>query len=333
MSPSGLFVESTQLRLLKALHRWESLPDLDTPLLTPAECESLLAHDPSFGSWVYVNTAGQFSDSNSRNIWLCRNLFGLLQQLPDELAPGLRQATHQTLQNKLLRQNFTAEIADAKREMLYHLAYGLSHEINNPLANISTRAQLLQSTLRSPKEQQILSSIVDQANRAFEMLGDLMQCAKTPKLSSEWFDAGQRLREVVDGFTRQKKHFNVEWIIHASDQQLIYSDPSLVHEILEIIIQNSLDAIGEQGTITAELRCDASQYLFLISDTGSGLTTESRRHALDPFFSGRDAGRGIGLGLCKANHFAHVLGGKLNITSHPNAGCLVTFSLPSQANT
>ena len=332
MPPAGLFVESTQLCLLRALHRWESSSDLDSPLLSPAECESLLAHDPSFSSWVITTVKDQYSDTNSLNTWLCRNLFSLIQHLPEALAPGFRQAAHQALQNKLLRQNFAAEIADAKREMLYHLAYGLSHEINNPLANISTRAQLLQSTLRAPKEQQILSSIIDQANRAFEMLGDLMQCAKTPKLSCEWFDAGQRLREVVDGFSRQKKHFNIEWSIQTPDQLLIHSDPSLVHEILEIVIQNSLNAIGEQGTITADLRCDASQYVFLISDTGSGLSAESRRHALDPFYSGRDAGRGIGLGLCKANHFAHALGGKLTITSHPNAGCLVSFSLPTKVS-
>lgn len=326
MAQRGMFLESTQLDLLHAIRRWELTTDPNQPLLSTARLNEFIERDPHFRQWVLQPDFSNFDPESLAAT--CDRLLENLLRLPDSLAPGLSQSMHQAIQNRLLRQRFAEEIAKAKREMLYHLAYGLSHEINNPLANISTRAQLLMPLAKTEKEKQLLGNIVDQSQRAFEMLGDLMQCAKTPKVQLEWFDGDQVLKMIVESFVQSGLH-NVEWIVREPhDSILIYSDRELVVTILEILIQNSLEAISSQGTIIAGLSSSGTHSEFTIQDTGNGLSVETRRHAMDPFYSGRDAGRGIGLGLCKANHFAQCLGGELRLVGQTNAGCLAKLKLP-----
>jgi len=321
-----MFLESTQLELLHAIRRWELSADSETLLIAEKSLAVLLERDVHFRQWLVlpgcsVPTLGSLSP-------VCKRLNEQLLSLPDGLAPGVSQAMHQAIQNRLLRKAFASEVAKAKREMLYHLAYGLSHEINNPLANISTRAQLLISMAKTEKEKQFLGQIIAQSQRAFEMLGDLMQCAKQPRLQLEWFDPAILLKSTIESLMHVSQK-TIEWHIEIPEQPpLLCSDRDLVATILDILIQNSLDALGGRGTIAVSLLSNGSHCEFKIQDTGHGLSVEARRHAMDPFYSGRDAGRGIGLGLCKANHFAQALDGQLSIAGPLNAGCLATLSLP-----
>lgn len=332
MTQQGVFLESTQLDLVHAMRRWELALDLTDPLVSETQLDALTTRDPHFRQWLLSQVLKKPSlasaASNDALSSLCQCLPEYLLGLPDALAPSLSQFMHQAIQNRMLRHRFAAEVRKAKRDMLYHLAYGLSHEINNPLANISTRAQMLVSSAKSEKDKQHLGNIIDQSQRAYEMLGDLMQCAKKPRVHPTWFDAGQILKSSIDSFA-QSDYCGVEWVVRTPSHPVqIYSDRDLVTTILDILIQNSLEAISLKGTIIASLNTSKLHCEFLIQDTGNGLSVENRQHAMDPFYSGRDAGRGIGLGLCKANHFAETLEGELTLEGQPHAGCAATFKLP-----
>src|SRR5262245_27625919 len=76
-------------------------------------------------------------------------------------------------------------VETAKLAALYNFAYGLSHEINNPLANIATRAQTLLADEKNPERRRKLATIVQQAFRAHEMIADLMLFARPPALRRE----------------------------------------------------------------------------------------------------------------------------------------------------
>ena len=87
--------------------------------------------------------------------------------------------------------------ADLEREKLASLkqfAYGLSHEINNPLTNISMRAQALLASEKDPDRRRALEAINAQAFRAFEMLADLMLFAHPPQPDLVSFDVAELLR-------------------------------------------------------------------------------------------------------------------------------------------
>jgi signal transduction histidine kinase len=80
-----------------------------------------------------------------------------------------------------LERRFDESVAAARLEALREFAYGAGHEINNPLANIATRAQALLLDEKDPERRRRLAAIVDQAFRARDMIGGLMVFARPPK--------------------------------------------------------------------------------------------------------------------------------------------------------
>src|SRR6266550_3062944 len=93
----------------------------------------------------------------------------------------------------------------AKLQALYNFAYGLSHEINNPLANISARAQTLLIEEKDPDRRRKLATIVQQAFRAHEMIADLMLFARPPAMRTEAVDLGQLVDTVINEMQGQAR--------------------------------------------------------------------------------------------------------------------------------
>src|SRR5438309_9187168 len=85
-------------------------------------------------------------------------------------------------------RDFDSALESAKLQALYNFAYGLSHEINNPLANIATRAQTLLLDEKDPERRRKLATIVQQAFRAHEMIADLMLFARPPAVRAQEVD-------------------------------------------------------------------------------------------------------------------------------------------------
>src|SRR5437868_15524952 len=92
---------------------------------------------------------------------------------------------------------FSAAVEAAKLQALYNFAYGLSHEINNPLANIATRAQTLLVDEKDAERRRKLATIVQQAFRAHEMIADLMLFARPPAANLKDVDLVSLVNAVV----------------------------------------------------------------------------------------------------------------------------------------
>src|SRR5216110_4006107 len=84
--------------------------------------------------------------------------------------------------------DFASTVEAAKLQALYNFAYGLSHEINNPLANIATRAQTLLVDEKDADRRRKLATIVQQAFKAHEMIADLMLFARPPTMRPQAVD-------------------------------------------------------------------------------------------------------------------------------------------------
>jgi signal transduction histidine kinase len=110
-------------------------------------------------------------------------------------------------------------------------------------------------------------------------------------------------------------------------------DRAQVEEALRVIVVNAFEAVDDGGRVTIEVRArgDAAGHAIdiAVTDDGRGMDAETLRKAFDPFFSGRDAGRGIGLGLPKALRLVELNGGRLAVESRPSAGTRVVVDLPA----
>jgi len=220
---------------------------------------------------------------------------------------------------------------ETRFEVARAFAYGAGHEINNPLANIAARAQALLVDEKDPERRRKLATIVDQAFRARDMIGGLMVFARPPVPRAATIDVHDVVRPVVEAVRAVAAARGVRLEYNAAPAPLVVVvDAAQIGEALRAIVLNALEAVDEGGRVVVEVMRDAAAGARVaVVDDGPGMDAAAVRAAFDPFYSGRDAGRGIGLGLPKALRLVEINGGRLAVESRPSAGTRVLVDLPA----
>ncbi len=223
-------------------------------------------------------------------------------------------------EHRMLRDRFATRLQAEKLQSLRQLAYGLSHEINNPLANISTRAQQLAEGEEDPQRRQRLERITDSALRAHEMIADLMYFARPPRPRRSRVDVAALAAMVVEEVSPQCEALNIAIRLRCLDQHnaaalTVDADRDQLADAIRAMVRNSIEAVGTSGAIDLRLSRRPKRLRIDVTDSGPGLSDEARQHAFDPYYSGREAGRGLGLGLCRVYRVARTHGGGAAILS------------------
>ncbi|MEI7782561.1 MAG: histidine kinase dimerization/phospho-acceptor domain-containing protein, partial [Planctomycetota bacterium] len=117
---------------------------------------------------------------------------------PSAEAVLLVSAVDRVLAHEQLAARFDDALTEGRLEAMRELAYGAGHEINNPLANIATRAQALLLEEKDSERRRRLATIVDQAFRARDMIGGLMLFARPPKPQPADTDVGGLVAAVIE---------------------------------------------------------------------------------------------------------------------------------------
>jgi signal transduction histidine kinase len=230
-----------------------------------------------------------------------------------------------------LRAAFDAALEAEKLEALAEFAAGAGHEINNPLTVISGRAQLLLRDETDTERRRTLALIRAQAVRVHEMIADMRLFARPPE--PEWKPVD--LAAIIDRIAQElgDEYARQEIAVVRTGQVGVVpveADPVQMNVALRALCRNSAEAIGRAGRIELEIRPEPDEVLVLVRDTGPGITSEERRHIFDPFFSARQAGRGLGLGLSKAWRIVTNHGGRIEVESQPGHGATFVIRLPRQ---
>ncbi|MBX3435002.1 MAG: HAMP domain-containing histidine kinase [Pirellulales bacterium] len=229
-----------------------------------------------------------------------------------------------------------AASVDAERlAALRELAYGASHEINNPLANISARAQALLRDEPDPERRRTLESIQQQALRAHEMISDLMLFARPPALALEPVCLASLVRRLGGELLPECRRRGVRLDLDLPAEGLVVDgDPEQLAEAVRALLVNALEASSPDERITATVTLEASESggtavaRIEVADQGRGLSPRELVHAFDPFFSGREAGRGLGFGLPKCWRIVTAHGGDVALAAAPTGGVAATLRLP-----
>lgn len=222
----------------------------------------------------------------------------------------------------------------ARLEGLYQLAYGLSHEINNPLANITARAQSLLAGESDPQRRRALATIVQQALRASEMITDLMLVARPPAPRPSWVDVKRVACRVLDQFQPRAQEQGTGVQLRCPEPlPSIWLDEAHLGVLLAALVDNALQAVRQGGAVSVAIELRSAPgpedtLRLIVTDDGPGIPDEQRPHLFDPFFSGREAGRGLGLGLCKVWRIAQLYGGAVQVHSASGQGTQVVVDLP-----
>lgn len=316
----------------KGLFHVESDPNQDSPNQTSSAVElEALRKCPWFPQWMNAAAADGAADA----------LQPAATSKPQDEAVArlLPQVIEQYRRLNTLEKQFAAELEREKLAALREFAYGASHEINNPLANIATRAQALLREEKSPERKRKLSTIAAQAFRAHEMIADMMLFAKPPAPERKSTDVESVVKQVVKEMTTEARSQSTQLEFEpASSPSIALADPTQLAVATKALLRNALEALVTGGKVTAGVRrapaddATASNHWIeiIVRDNGPGIQPEVRRHLFDPFFSGREAGRGLGFGLAKAWRIAELHGGNIQVESEPDAGATFILRIPGQ---
>jgi signal transduction histidine kinase len=240
----------------------------------------------------------------------------------------LWQTSNLAIRLRSIEGHFENQLAQRKQEAIYHFAYGLSHELNNPLANIATRAGVLLHSELAADRRQLLETIIDNAMRGSEMLGDLMLIARPPQMNIVVVELSCWFEQFVQRAKTWAANHRVDLKSRFScDLSRFSFDPVAISEAVWCLVRNAIEASDAGSTVELELSQADGGLRFLVRDRGAGLSEEALRHCFDPYYSGREAGRGLGLGLTKAKRIADLHQSNLTIVNQKPVGCLATLEL------
>ncbi|MGB7925037.1 MAG: ATP-binding protein [Pyrinomonadaceae bacterium] len=223
------------------------------------------------------------------------------------------------------------------------LAAGVAHEINNPLAAITTCAEaVLRDIQRDPEASALLADrdwpfyleeIVRQALRCKEITRGLLDLSRQRRARRAACDLNSIVAQCAR-LAEQRAGAAADVTISLNpdpDVGEIATDAGMVRQVLDNLLSNALDAIDRSGQITVSTLREGERVAVEVADTGHGITPETLVRIFDPFFTTKDPGKGSGLGLAICYTLAEALGGALTVESKQSEGSRFRLWLPRRA--
>lgn len=260
------------------------------------------------------------------------------QPLPegqDEIA-GMARAVEVFRSSVRERQQVIERLELTQRELvqagkmaaLGQMSAAISHEINQPLAAIGHRLHSLGTA--QPEMRPALARIEALVNRITGTIGHLRRIARRAEHRRSCILLAEPLAAVLDLLDHRLRDGNV--IVAQPDLAgiAVAGDEILLEQVLLNILGNAIDAIEATGRGAGRIEISVTPgdpTELLIRDTGTGLGGQSGAALIDPFYTTKDPGKGLGLGLSIAFNVMQDMGGHLAIDPHPECGAVVRLRL------
>ena len=262
-------------------------------------------------------------------------------RMSEELATA--NAALASAQEKLLRSESLARLGE--------MAAGAAHEMNNPLAVIAGRSQLMTTTLKPGTEHHKAAQMIfRESHRLSDLITSLRMFADPPVADRKPADVAALLRDAVTKVRRAANKLPVKFglDIHQPERwTALHIDAAQISRAVTELLFNAVQAnprsaVGvkaslhpmadaldhDQATAVEEASGYPAVMRILVTDDGDGMDPHTLHHALDPFFSNKPAGRQVGMGLPRAEQLAAAHGGSIRLRSEENTGTVATLLIP-----
>lgn len=212
-----------------------------------------------------------------------------------------------------------------KLAVLGRMTAALAHEIQNPVSAIQMHAQLLRGTAAEPEGE----VIEREARRIDDLVNQWMFTSRPepPRLGDA--DLGELLTQIVRSLRPRLEHARVTATLETHGDLRLPCDGRRLHHVFTNLLTNAMQAMPKGGTVALAATGGADEVVVTVADRGSGFSPAALQRFGEYFFSEREGGMGIGLGVAKAIVEAH--GGALRAANAPSGGAVVTVVLPRRA--
>ena len=237
-----------------------------------------------------------------------------------------------------LRRHQRQLVQSEKLASLGTLLAGVAHELNNPLSNVSSSAQILTEDLDELEEdfkKELIGQVLEQSDRARDIVRTLLEFSRISDFS--WQELSLKvLVEKTITLLRGQIASDVKVNVDIPDELKITVDKQRMQQVFINLIKNGLDVIGPNGQIWISCReivrkdRGRREIEILIEDNGPGIPAKIRDRIFDPFFTTKDVGHGSGLGLFIVHDIIEMHGGSIRVESNPGQGTTFILWLPDR---
>jgi PAS domain S-box-containing protein len=253
-----------------------------------------------------------------------------------------KRAEAEALENDRRYREMQMELAHANRvATMGQLTASIAHEVNQPIAATVTNAEaalrwLHAGSLHLDQVQQSLTSIVEDATRAAEVIDRIRALIKKAPPRKDRLEINQVILEIIEITRGEAVRHRISVLTElASHLAVVEADRIQLQQVLLNLIVNAIEAMGATNEGPRELlistaKVETGGVLVAVQDSGPGLDAAMLDRVFESFYTTKPAGLGLGLSICRSIIEAH--GGRLWASRNPRRGASFQFTLPGDAN-
>lgn len=224
-----------------------------------------------------------------------------------------------------LNDQLTQTMSDVEKLILAgQLSAGLVHEIRNPLTSIKGFLQLIQAGIDQKDE--YYRVIINEVEKIEMITFELLQLAKPLKQEKQVVEVNQLMDDVLFLMRTQSDLREVTFKIESEPNVLIHCNPVQIKQAFINLIKNGAEAMNKSGEIMVEIYTEKESVIIQIADEGSGISDNQLSELLQPFYTTKT--EGTGLGLVITQRIIEMHSGILSVSSTSKEGTIFTISLP-----
>lgn len=246
----------------------------------------------------------------------------------DDTAPGELGAVAQAFNSmrRQLRGMINSRVESERRAALGNLAAGFAHEIRNPLATVNAAIYGLRSGETETERLAMYREISDEVARMDETIEEFLNYARPSPPQPEPVTVGDVFASMRRLTAAQLSQAGVTLNLSGESNLSLLIDPAHLRQILLNLILNAAQALPDGGTVTLSAYRSQAQVRLEVSDDGVGMDEATRAQVLQPFFSQRSGGTGLGLPITA--ELVRSNGGDLTVLSELGVGTHMIMNFP-----
>ena len=233
----------------------------------------------------------------------------------------------------------------SKMTTLGEMSAGIAHELNQPLNAIKIGSDFLKKQIEKNRPikdnelHQVVAAVSAQVNRASEIIQSLREFGRKPDFRKEKINLNQTIKDVMKIIGQQLSLQNIN-VVYDLDESAptILANKNRMEQVIFNLVTNARDAVENREALPGDTQeniivistwSEQRTHLNLtISDTGTGIPEENIQKIFEPFYTTKEVGKGMGLGLSITYGIIRDFGGTINVESRPEGGSSFHLRFP-----
>ncbi|MBN2032749.1 MAG: HAMP domain-containing protein [Deltaproteobacteria bacterium] len=269
---------------------------------------------------------------------LSRSLHNMLRHLEENKKELRDHILSLEKANKDLKHAQDEIIRSEKLASVGRLAAGIAHEIGNPIGIVLGYLDLLKrGDIADEEKKDFLLRIESEITRISQIIKDLLDFSRPSSGELMKTNVHEALQNTLSILAPQPMMESIQRRIELkANDDVVFASPNRLQQVFLNILLNAADALAmtekKEKVFTIRSENQGENIRISFSDNGTGIARDKLAHIFDPFYTTKEPGRGLGLGLSVSYRIVESLGGSMNAESELDHGTEIIVSIPLAAN-